>query len=155
VVVCSVKACELVLREETRNVDVEWVCMVLGSPDLREKFIKTESELFRHRFESDDATERQDFLKSMKFDWVAVSAGLSVWLVLWRSKGFCADAFSRLPLSGGYGGKDVAKGGVGLVFTEECQRIDHDERPLCQGQSRPPLSPLSLFVKNQAGWLML
>jgi hypothetical protein len=46
-----------------------------GSPDLREKFIKTESELFRHRFESDDANERQEFLKSLKFDWVTVSVG--------------------------------------------------------------------------------
>lgn len=52
---------------------------LLGSPDLREKFIKTESELFRHRFESDDANERQEFLKSLKFDWVAVSVKGSRW----------------------------------------------------------------------------
>lgn len=49
------------------------------SPDLREKFIKTESELFRHRFESDDANEKQEFLKSLQFDWVTVSRGLSTY----------------------------------------------------------------------------
>jgi hypothetical protein len=43
------------------------------SPDLREKFIKTESELFRWRFETDDAVEKQEWLKSLRFDWVTVS----------------------------------------------------------------------------------
>lgn len=42
------------------------------SPDLREKFIRTELELFRQRFDSDDQYERSQFLKSLSFDWTTV-----------------------------------------------------------------------------------
>lgn len=43
------------------------------SPDLREKFIKAESELFRLRFETDDIHERDEFVRSLKFGWTSVS----------------------------------------------------------------------------------
>ena len=43
------------------------------SPDLREKFIRTESELFRQRYETDDQNERREFLESLQFDWQIVS----------------------------------------------------------------------------------
>jgi hypothetical protein len=42
------------------------------SPDLRDKFIRTELELFKQRFDSDDQHERSQFLKSLNFDWTVV-----------------------------------------------------------------------------------
>lgn len=43
------------------------------SEDLRKRFVKAESLLFRLRFETDDASEREDFMRSLKLDWKPVS----------------------------------------------------------------------------------
>jgi DNA primase large subunit len=45
---------------------------IISSPDLRDKFIRTELELFKQRFDSDDQHERSQFLKSLNFDWTVV-----------------------------------------------------------------------------------
>lgn len=45
----------------------------MGSEELRARFLKAESSLFRIRFDTDDAAEKQRFLDSMDFDWVLVS----------------------------------------------------------------------------------
>ncbi|KAF9264810.1 DNA primase, large subunit [Marasmius fiardii PR-910] len=42
------------------------------SEDLRRRFIKAESTLFRIRFETDDGQERRQFLSSRDFGWAAV-----------------------------------------------------------------------------------
>ncbi|SJX64099.1 related to PRI2-DNA-directed DNA polymerase alpha, 58 KD subunit (DNA primase) [Sporisorium reilianum f. sp. reilianum] len=44
------------------------------SEDLRRRFVKAESLLFRLRFETDDATERESFMRSLNLDWKPVSA---------------------------------------------------------------------------------
>jgi DNA primase large subunit len=41
--------------------------------DLRRRFVKAETTLFRMRFESDDATERERFLQTLNIDWTPVS----------------------------------------------------------------------------------
>ncbi len=43
------------------------------SEDLRRRFVKAESLLFRLRFETDDATEREIFMRSLNLDWNPVS----------------------------------------------------------------------------------
>lgn len=45
------------------------------SPELRRRFVKVESALFRLRYESDDAREREAFLDSLQLDWERVSDG--------------------------------------------------------------------------------
>jgi len=42
------------------------------SEELRKRFVKAETALFRVRYDADDTQERQQFLKSMKFDWSGV-----------------------------------------------------------------------------------
>jgi len=42
-------------------------------PDLRSRFIRSETALFKHRFETDDKSERTEYLKTLNFDWIAVS----------------------------------------------------------------------------------
>nr|ASF90196.1 hypothetical protein SPAR05346 [Bartheletia paradoxa] len=44
------------------------------SEELRARFVKAETMLFRLRFESDDGKEKQEFLDSLSFDWMPVSA---------------------------------------------------------------------------------
>lgn len=47
--------------------------------ELRAKFIKTESILFKLRWEEDDKTEQQYFMESLNLQWQPVSRlGLSV-----------------------------------------------------------------------------
>ena len=41
-------------------------------PDLRARFIRSETQLFKHRFESDDKNEKAEFLKSLALNWVEV-----------------------------------------------------------------------------------
>lgn len=41
--------------------------------DLRRRFIKTETTLFRLRLESDDVVEKEQFLKTLDLDWEPVS----------------------------------------------------------------------------------
>ncbi|GHJ84888.1 hypothetical protein NliqN6_1290 [Naganishia liquefaciens] len=67
-----------------RNIDVDeerradeighWILRLAfcRSPDLREKFVRTELELFKQRFDSDDQYERSQFLRSLNFDWTIV-----------------------------------------------------------------------------------
>ena len=43
------------------------------SDDLRRRFVKAESVLFRLRFDSDDARERAEFLEALNLDWQPVS----------------------------------------------------------------------------------
>ena len=40
--------------------------------ELRNRFVKAETALFRVRYDVDDTQERQWFLESMKFDWSGV-----------------------------------------------------------------------------------
>ncbi|KAF8844572.1 DNA primase, large subunit [Paxillus ammoniavirescens] len=42
------------------------------SEELRRRFVKAETTLFRVRYESDDTQERKDFLDAQKFDWKKV-----------------------------------------------------------------------------------
>ena len=44
-----------------------------STEDLRRRFARIETALFKLRFQNDDARERQDFVKSLSFDWEAVS----------------------------------------------------------------------------------
>lgn len=44
------------------------------SEDLRKRFSKTETILFKHRFESDEGSERAEFIASLGIDWEPVSA---------------------------------------------------------------------------------
>lgn len=37
----------------------------MPSPDLRARFIRSETALFKHRFETDDKTEQGEFLKTV------------------------------------------------------------------------------------------
>jgi DNA primase large subunit len=48
---------------------------LINSPDLRARFVRTELALFKHRFETDDVTERAAFLRSLEFDWQLVDDG--------------------------------------------------------------------------------
>ncbi|KAI5853498.1 eukaryotic and archaeal DNA primase, large subunit-domain-containing protein [Tricharina praecox] len=43
------------------------------SEDLRRRFSKAETILFKHRFESDDGNERTEFVDSLELDWKPVS----------------------------------------------------------------------------------
>ena len=45
--------------------------------ELRRRFLKAESILFRVRYESDDYNEREEFLESRNFDWIAVCLSAS------------------------------------------------------------------------------
>lgn len=45
----------------------------LSSEELRHRFIKAETTLFKLRLESDDASEREAFLKSQNFQWELVT----------------------------------------------------------------------------------
>ncbi|KAJ7068482.1 eukaryotic and archaeal DNA primase, large subunit-domain-containing protein [Mycena amicta] len=42
------------------------------SEELRRRFVKAETTLFKIRYETDDSTERQNFLSSRDFNWIAV-----------------------------------------------------------------------------------
>lgn len=44
-----------------------------STEDLRRRFIRIESALFKLRFQSDDAKERQAFVESLQLDWEVVS----------------------------------------------------------------------------------
>lgn len=46
--------------------------MLHCSQELRQRFVKAESALFRIRFETDAADERQRFLETLNFDWQPV-----------------------------------------------------------------------------------
>jgi DNA primase large subunit len=46
---------------------------LISRPDLRARFIRSETQLFKHRFESDDKNEKAEFLKSLQLNWVEVS----------------------------------------------------------------------------------
>lgn len=63
------------LDEERRADELgHWILRLAfcRSPDLREKFVRCETELFKWRFESDDRFERSSFLKSLDLDWESV-----------------------------------------------------------------------------------
>jgi len=42
--------------------------------ELRRRFVKAETTLFRVRYDSDDTSEKEEFLNSRDFDWIAVSS---------------------------------------------------------------------------------
>ncbi|TDL27346.1 DNA primase, large subunit [Rickenella mellea] len=44
------------------------------SEELRRRFVKAEMTLFRIRYETDDSAEREDFLNTRDFGWIAVDA---------------------------------------------------------------------------------
>lgn len=44
-----------------------------STEDLRRRFARVETALFKLRFQSDDTNERQSFVKSLQFDWDTVS----------------------------------------------------------------------------------
>ncbi|KAK4683846.1 DNA primase large subunit, partial [Tremellales sp. Uapishka_1] len=63
------------LDEERRKDEIgHWVLRLAfcRSPDLRSQFLRSETALFRHRFETDDVNERAAFLRSLEFDWQLV-----------------------------------------------------------------------------------
>jgi DNA primase large subunit len=42
------------------------------SEDLRRRFVKAETTLFRIRYDTDDKHERDEFLDARNFDWLSV-----------------------------------------------------------------------------------
>jgi len=40
--------------------------------ELRRRFVKAETTLFRVRYDSDDTSEKEEFLNSRDFDWITV-----------------------------------------------------------------------------------
>jgi DNA primase large subunit len=59
--------------------------LMIGREELRKRFAKAETTLFRLRFESDDAEEKQAFLQSLHLDWTIVrSISSSISLSLLR-----------------------------------------------------------------------
>ena len=75
------------------------------SPDLRARFVRSEVALFRHRFETDDATERSAFLRSLKFDWGVVDEAEKQLLAdklracMWgvKEEAFKAESWFKVP----------------------------------------------------------
>ena len=55
--------------------DVRCVDWCSKREDLRRRFVKAETTLFKLRFDSEDTTEKMNFLNSRNFDWVMVSQG--------------------------------------------------------------------------------
>ena len=75
-------------------------------PDLRARFIRSETQLFKHRFESDDKNEKAEYLQSLKFDWVEVGQdekrelGDGLRRCLWgREEGFGSETFFKVSVS--------------------------------------------------------
>ncbi|KAK8847533.1 hypothetical protein IAR55_005391 [Kwoniella newhampshirensis] len=63
------------LDEERRGDEIgHWVLRLAfcRSPDLRSRFVRSETALFKNRFETDDIHERAAFLRSLEFDWQIV-----------------------------------------------------------------------------------
>lgn len=46
----------------------------LKREDLRRRFVKAETTLFKVRYEQDIISEREDFLHSRDFNWIEVSS---------------------------------------------------------------------------------
>ncbi|EJF65965.1 DNA primase, large subunit [Dichomitus squalens LYAD-421 SS1] len=64
------------LEEERRKDHIGHFVLRLAfcrSEDLRRRFVKAETTLFKLRYQSDDHNEREKFLKSRDFDWVVAS----------------------------------------------------------------------------------
>lgn len=49
------------------------------SEDLRQRFLKAESTLFRVRYEETESADRESFLASRNFNWIPVSYTRHVW----------------------------------------------------------------------------
>lgn len=47
---------------------------MLYSEELRQRFVKAETALFKVRWETDDANERRAFVNGLNFGWEVVSA---------------------------------------------------------------------------------
>ena len=81
-----------------------------NSPDLRARFVRTELALFKHRFETDDVSERAAFLRSLEFDWQVVDESEKVKYAkelkacLWGDKeeGFRTESWFKVCFSGLY-----------------------------------------------------
>lgn len=60
--------------ERRRDEIGHWVLRLAfaRSPELRARFVRAETALFKHRFEGDDAAERAAFLADLRLDWVMV-----------------------------------------------------------------------------------
>lgn len=59
------------LESERRRDEIgHWVLRLAfsRSPDLRARFVRAETTLFKHRYETDDASERAMFLRSLKLN---------------------------------------------------------------------------------------
>lgn len=64
------------LDAERRSDEIgHWVLRLAfsRSPELRARFVKAETALFKHRFETDDAAERALFLRDLDLNWETVS----------------------------------------------------------------------------------
>lgn len=64
------------LQEERRKDHYSHFILRLAfssSEDLRQRFTRLERELFRIRFQDNDARDRQDFVASLNFDWEKVT----------------------------------------------------------------------------------
>ncbi|WOO78636.1 DNA primase large subunit [Vanrija pseudolonga] len=100
------------LEDERRRDEIgHWVLRLSfsRSPELRARFVRAETALFKHRFESDDAGERAAFLRGLSLDWVVVTddekAALAPKLracMPWSTKddAFRAESFFKVPWSG-------------------------------------------------------
>lgn len=51
---------------------------ICSREDLRRRFVKAETTLFRVRYESDDRLDKEAFLGSRNFNWIQVSFQITV-----------------------------------------------------------------------------
>jgi hypothetical protein len=125
------------LDEERRADELgHWILRLAfcRSPDLREKFVKTETELFKQRFETDDRYERAAFLRSLEFDWGAVSCDSIDPGHRWHRK---IDRVSgSAPVAGGRGGTVDARKAIAALYAVGYERRAVQGRVLVQGGSK-------------------
>jgi len=89
-------------RERSTSRTISGLKLIQIRPDLRARFIRSETQLFKHRFESDDKNEKAEFLKSLQLNWVEVDTDEKRELegglrrCMGREEGFGAETFFKV-----------------------------------------------------------
>ena len=89
-------------RERSTSRTISGLKLIHIRPDLRARFIRSETQLFKHRFESDDKNEKAEFLKSLQLNWVEVDTDEKRELegglrrCMGREEGFGAETFFKV-----------------------------------------------------------
>lgn len=84
-----------------------------STEDLRRRFSRVESALFKLRFQSDDARERQSFVKSLSLSWEAVSEE--------EKRELGGDLLNATPI--GRKLQELEEGGPGLWFKVDFETV--------------------------------